>query len=111
MSACAALGCETPVASDRLMCRRHWFMLPKEKRVAVWQAYRGEAGDYEWAREEAIKAVADREARESLEPQIDLELASSKRWKCLACHEVWTPTEKPKGCPDCGSVMVGELQA
>lgn len=37
---CHALGCAVPVKPEMLMCRRHWFMVPKPIRDAVWAAYR-----------------------------------------------------------------------
>jgi hypothetical protein len=37
---CHAFGCETPVAPKLLMCRRHWFMVPKAAQKAVWDTYR-----------------------------------------------------------------------
>ena len=37
---CHARGCETPVPPRMLMCRKHWFMVPKDVRSAVWREYR-----------------------------------------------------------------------
>lgn len=36
---CHATGCEVRVPRAMFMCRRHWFMLPKPMRDAVWAAY------------------------------------------------------------------------
>lgn len=65
---CHAIGCDVPVPPRMLMCRRHWFMVPKALRDAVWDAYvvgqevRKDPSD-EWldAAEAAIHAVAERE--------------------------------------------------
>jgi hypothetical protein len=37
---CHARGCKTPVPPKMFMCKRHWFMLPKRTRDAVWATYR-----------------------------------------------------------------------
>lgn len=36
---CHAINCQTPVPRSKFMCRRHWFMLTKSMRDAVWEAY------------------------------------------------------------------------
>ena len=36
---CYARGCETHVPLRMLMCRPHWYALPKPLRDAVWSAY------------------------------------------------------------------------
>lgn len=36
---CHANGCETAVPRKMFMCRRHWYMLPKAMRDAVWAEY------------------------------------------------------------------------
>jgi hypothetical protein len=62
--ACAARGCELHVAREMLMCRRHWFMVPKRLRDRVWAAYRGHgAGASSWveASNAAIAAVFELE--------------------------------------------------
>lgn len=38
---CPASQCEARVGPDMLMCRPHWFMVPKAIRDDVWAAYRG----------------------------------------------------------------------
>ena len=37
---CHATDCETPVPPRMFMCRRHWYMVPKPMRDALWAAYR-----------------------------------------------------------------------
>jgi hypothetical protein len=36
---CHAKGCNAKVPPRMFMCRRHWYMLPKATRDAVWAAY------------------------------------------------------------------------
>ena len=66
---CHATACSTPVPREMLMCRRHWFMVPRGVRDDVWAAYRpGQCDDlnpsaaYCRAAKAAVIAVADRES-------------------------------------------------
>ena len=68
---CHARNCTVPIHQTMLMCRRHWFMVPKPLRHAVWRNYRpGQEQDKEptigWldAAHAAIEAVAEREERD-----------------------------------------------
>ena len=36
---CHAKGCGDPCPPKHLMCKRHWFMVPKALREAVWDTY------------------------------------------------------------------------
>ena len=36
---CHARGCETPTSPRMFMCRRHWMMLPKVFKDAIWANY------------------------------------------------------------------------
>lgn len=69
MNACPIDGCDVEINTlQLLMCREHWFMVPRELRAEVWAAWRGRqsAGlsaspdDYDAAveRHEHAKAVA-----------------------------------------------------
>ena len=67
---CHAIGCETPVKPELLMCLKHWRLVPYQLQRAVWRTYRpGQCDDMdpsaEWhtAADAAIKAVAEREGR------------------------------------------------
>lgn len=67
---CHAEGCNARVAPQMLMCRPHWYMVPKPIRDRIWDTYRdGQCGDKqpsaEWleAARAAIEAVARRENR------------------------------------------------
>jgi len=64
---CHARGCMVATRPEMLMCRRHWFMVPKLLRDRVWATYRaGQCDDMqpskEWfaAADAAIEAVASR---------------------------------------------------
>ena len=41
---CPAAGCRQHVSADRLMCRPHWYQVPKPLRDAVWATWRSGAG-------------------------------------------------------------------
>lgn len=67
---CHAKGCNVKVDPSKLMCRRHWKLVPEPLRTAVWATYRrGQEIDkrpspqYLAAAQAAIDAVAEREAR------------------------------------------------
>ena len=36
---CRARGCSTQVPPKMLMCKRHWFKVPKPIRDAIWATY------------------------------------------------------------------------
>lgn len=40
---CKIFNCTAPIPSDRLMCVKHWRMVPKDLQRDVWRQYR--AGD------------------------------------------------------------------
>jgi hypothetical protein len=66
---CHAVGCTTACQPEHLMCRRHWFMVPKSLRDEVWRTYQPGQCDLEphpsedWHRaaDAAIAAVAAKE--------------------------------------------------
>ncbi len=65
---CHAIGCKIEVPPEMLMCRRHWYMVPKSIRDRVWAAYRpGQCDDKEpsetWheAADTAIRTVFEKE--------------------------------------------------
>lgn len=67
---CHARNCGVSVRPEMLMCRKHWFMVPKTIRDEVWRTYRpGQCDDKrpsaEWhkAADAAIAAVAAKEAK------------------------------------------------
>lgn len=57
---CPVPGCETFHPRNMLMCRSHWFRVPKPIRDEVWDSYRSEgilSERYGEARQAAIDAV------------------------------------------------------
>lgn len=61
---CEVDNCTQQVPTDMLMCRRHWFLVPKDIRDRVWAGYhRGMDEEYEVAVAAAIDAVREREVR------------------------------------------------
>jgi hypothetical protein len=65
---CHATACHISVPPEMLMCRRHWFMVPKTLRARVWATYReGQCDDWQSsaayceAAKAAVTAVAQRE--------------------------------------------------
>jgi hypothetical protein len=68
---CHARGCTVSVPPEMLMCRNHWYKVPKKIRDAVWRTYRpGQCDDMNpsenWHRaaDAAIGHVAWRECRD-----------------------------------------------
>lgn len=66
---CHAEGCTLEVPPRMLMCRRHWFMVPKPLQARVWATYRAgqeidknPSGAYMEAQRAAIAAVKAKEA-------------------------------------------------
>lgn len=67
---CHALGCNVRVPPKMLMCRRHWYMVPKPLRDAVWGAYvpgqeirKDPTDEYMDVQRAAVDAVARKEGR------------------------------------------------
>lgn len=68
---CHAQGCQEPCKPAYFMCRKHWFMVPKPLRDAVWREYhvgqeQGVAGvtrSYLAVTRQAIEAVANKEGK------------------------------------------------
>lgn len=68
---CHAIGCEVEIPPAMLMCRGHWFAVPKPLRKEVWRLYRrgqevtkDPSPEYLAAAHAAIAAVAAKEGRE-----------------------------------------------
>lgn len=63
---CARPDCGMPTAEGHLMCRTHWWLVPRPLRTKVWGAYRAwehGRGDLEVlraAQQEAVDAVVRR---------------------------------------------------
>jgi hypothetical protein len=59
---CAVPKCGREIAPHLLMCRWHWFAVPKPLRDEVWRTYREEgvtSENYWEARDAAIGSVSD----------------------------------------------------
>lgn len=41
---CPVPGCRQAVSADRLMCRPHWYTVPRPARDSVWATWRSGAG-------------------------------------------------------------------
>jgi len=67
---CHAKACEVVVPPKRLMCKRHWFMVPADLRTEVWREYRpGQEADKEPTAaylEAARKAIVAVQATEEI---------------------------------------------
>lgn len=72
---CHAMGCDAKVKPEMLMCKKHWFFVPKVVRDRVWATYRDGQCDgspmpsEEWhkAADAAIREVAVKEGHIRLE--------------------------------------------
>lgn len=67
---CYAIGCDVEVAPRLFACRRHWYMLPKAKRDAIWAAYQPDqevskqpSALYVRIAGDAVQWLAEREGR------------------------------------------------
>jgi hypothetical protein len=67
---CHAIGCTVSVPPRMLMCRKHWYMIPKPLRDAVWATYvpgqeirKDPTDEYMDAHLAAVRAVAEKEGR------------------------------------------------
>jgi hypothetical protein len=66
---CRANGCSRPIDPQKLMCGKHWYMVPQEIRVEVYRHYRPGQGVEDaspawWlAAAQAVEAVAAAEGR------------------------------------------------
>ena len=60
---CPICGCYEEIDSSRLMCRTHWYLVPKDLRDGVWATWRSGQGvssrDHEDAVLMAIRACQD----------------------------------------------------
>lgn len=56
---CPAKGCTRRVGVRMLMCRPHWYMVPKALRDAVYDAYAGGLGAGSPAHRDAILEAVD----------------------------------------------------
>jgi hypothetical protein len=65
---CPAGGCRVKVPATRLMCREHWYQVPRPLRDAVWATWRSGAGKGSPAHDAAIVAAVAALACEEARP-------------------------------------------
>ncbi len=54
---CPLAGCAEKIDPSRLMCRRHWYRVPKRLRDQVWATWRSGHGALSAAHQEAVLAA------------------------------------------------------
>ena len=54
---CPIPGCGYQIDPSRLMCRRHWYTVPKELRDRVWATWRSGHGAYSREHQEAVRGA------------------------------------------------------
>lgn len=53
---CPYPGCQQRVPFEQLACRRHWYMVPKPLRDALWRAWRSDdMAEHSRVREEIVQ--------------------------------------------------------
>ena len=52
---CPIPGCGDLIDSSRLMCRRHWYRVPKHLRDQVWASWRSGQGAYSREHHDAVR--------------------------------------------------------
>lgn len=75
MHTCHAIACEVEVPPSMLMCKPHWFKVPRDIRIKVWAEYEnGISNAYCAVAKAAVIVVAEREGRTVTgdEPEIRL---------------------------------------
>jgi hypothetical protein len=51
---CPVAGCRDQIDPSRLMCRRHWYLVPKQVRDRVWATWRSGQGALSMEHLEAV---------------------------------------------------------
>ena len=52
---CPIAGCAREIDPSRLMCRCHWYTVPKELRDRVWATWRSGQGAYSREHQDAVR--------------------------------------------------------
>jgi hypothetical protein len=55
VQSCAIPGCARPIDPSRLMCRCHWYTVPKELRDRVWATWRSGQDAYSREHQDAVR--------------------------------------------------------
>ncbi len=59
-SQCPVAGCPGQISLSRLMCRRHWYWVPKQTRDLVWATWRSGHGAFSSEHQAAVRqAIAE----------------------------------------------------
>jgi hypothetical protein len=53
-SSCPVIGCGEQIDPSRLMCRRHWYLVPRQLRDRVWATWLSGAGVLSTEHQEAV---------------------------------------------------------
>jgi hypothetical protein len=53
-SRCPVPGCDTQIDASRLMCRDHWYLVPKEIRDLVWATWRSGTANLSREHQDAV---------------------------------------------------------
>jgi len=56
-SRCPVTGCEEQIDPSRLMCRKHWYRVPRQLRDRVWATWRSGEGILSAEHQEAVLAA------------------------------------------------------
>ncbi|HEX6934689.1 MAG TPA: hypothetical protein VF162_21285 [Streptosporangiaceae bacterium] len=54
---CVIPRCDDPIDPSRLMCRTHWYMVPKDLRDRVWATWRSGQGAYTGDHRDAVRVA------------------------------------------------------
>jgi hypothetical protein len=54
---CPIQRCSCQIDPSRLMCRRHWYMVPKDMRDRVWATWRSGQGAFGREHQDAVRAA------------------------------------------------------
>lgn len=57
VSRCPISGCEQRIDPSRLMCRGHWYTVPKEIRDQVWATWRSGQGAFSREHKSAVRSA------------------------------------------------------
>jgi hypothetical protein len=52
---CPVTGCAEQIGPSRLMCRGHWYEVPKQLRDRVWATWRSGQGSGSYEHQEAVR--------------------------------------------------------
>ena len=52
---CPVPDCHSPIDSSRLMCRRHWYLVPKQIRDRVWATWQSGQGAFSREHQETVR--------------------------------------------------------